>query len=113
MIAQLFFIFQVFLLFLLSNAFSKKNELLWAFSSVLAGILAFIAKTSIEFSEGSNIMLVTDNTAFSINLGLMMFSLTWMFLDTYQNYGSPFLLWSRLKKEGGYGTSVKAKRKRA
>lgn len=65
-------IFQTALLILFYKTYKDRDEILWAITVVLAGVLAMIALTD-------------DFVLVSLNIGIFIISLVFFFIDLYAN----------------------------
>lgn len=102
MLVYTYLIFEAFLCVMLGASYSKKNEVLWGMSAVLAGVLASLS-TSIDFvyNEGGKFLSIpfNDNIGMLFNLAVMIVATTFFFLDAYSNYGNPLMFYKRFKKD--------------
>lgn len=81
-------IFQVASLLLFYKAYDKRDEILWALSTVLSGALTFI--------------LYTVNINYTIiailNIGIFLISIVYFFIDLFSNHSFEWLMFRGKKK---------------
>ena len=81
-------IFQVASLLLFYKAYDKRDEILWALSTVLSGALVFI--------------LYTVNVNYTIiailNIGIFLISIVFFFIDLFSNHSFEWLTFRGNKK---------------
>ncbi len=99
MLVYTYCIAEAFLFVMLSAAYLKKDEKLWGMGAVLAGILAALSM-NIAFPTLDKLTTYysfNDMTGVVFNVAMMIIAITFFFLDSYQNYGSPLLFFKSFK----------------
>lgn len=84
--AVVFAVMQGFLLLMIGSAYTRRDEVLWLLSGLMAAVMAMI-------SAGVEPLLL------SFNVGLIFVGVTWSFVEAYRNYGSPLLIFKQLKEK--------------
>lgn len=98
MLVYTYCIAEAFLFVMISAAYLKKDEKLWGMGAVLAGILAALSMNiSFPLLDKVTYYSFNDMTGIVFNVAVMIVAITFFFLDSYQNYGSPLLFFKSFK----------------
>jgi hypothetical protein len=76
MLQEFLYIFQVALILLFYQAYSKRDEILWAMSAVFSGALVFLFYT---FGTNEAAIIAV------FNVGIFLLSIIWFFIDLFSN----------------------------
>lgn len=90
MLFEFLIIFQTGLLLLFFQAYSKRDEVLWAMSTVLSGILVFLFYS---FSSNDTSIIA------AFNGGIFLISIVWFFIDLMANRTSEVYKTDKLRKK--------------